>query len=369
MKKSLLLLSIILASTSLSGCQFKDIDKRAFVLAIGIDRPENIEKQRKYEVTLKIAVPEGDPAKRSQASINITETAESVPEAIRLMKSRIDKEIDFSHCKVIVFGESFARDNLTPIVDWSSRRRDIQLIMLCAIGVPNARKVIETQPRNERLPGNALILSLGKEGSESPFTSTVYSFDLRRRVKERGIDPIMPIVEARNPDLLISDKTALFNKKKLVEILTTNETRLLNLLRSSNFRTSFHVMAEGTAFDYNLETFHSKYKIKERPNGQTTIQYRISGRAVTEESESGVPVDAAMMKAVSKAASEKLERDVMQLFKKIQASGLDPLGWGLRYSSRHWNNETEQQDWERLYPGLEFQVNADLEIKYTGMIL
>jgi hypothetical protein len=47
---------------------------------------------------------------------------------------------------------------------------------------------------------------------------------------------------------------------------------------------------------------------------------------------------------------------------------MDPLGWGLHYGARHWNNDTEMAVWESLYPRLKFEVKADVEVKYSGMI-
>ncbi|WP_410771715.1 Ger(x)C family spore germination protein [Fontibacillus sp. BL9] len=368
MKKGICCLLVILLSGTLTGCQFKDIDKRSFVLAIGIDRPDDPKKKDQFEVTLKMGIPEGDPTKRSQESVVITEIAESVPEAIRLAKSKVDKEIDFSHCKVMIYGESFARNNITSIVDWSSRRRDIQLIMLCAVGVPNAKEVVKMQTKSERLPGNGLILGLSKEGTESPYIKTVYSYDLKRRVTERGLDPLMPIVEVQHPDMLVVDKLALFNKEKMVTVLSPEETRIYNLLTSRNLRSSFRVNAEGSSFDYNLEASKSRYRIQGGNDGKAVIQYRLSGRALLEENTAGKSVTGPVMRGYSKAAGEKWKKEGEQLLKKIQATGLDPIGWGLRYYSRNWDNATEQEKWERLYPNLEFQVNADVKIKYTGMI-
>ena len=48
---------IISAFLVLTSCGFKDIDKRIFVQAIGIDHSGNDEKP--YRVTLKLAVPSG----------------------------------------------------------------------------------------------------------------------------------------------------------------------------------------------------------------------------------------------------------------------------------------------------------------------
>lgn len=352
----------------LAGCQFKDIDKRSFVVAMGVDRPQDEGKQDQFEVTLRIAIPEGDPTKRSQESITITETAVSVPEAIRLAKSKVDKELDFSHCKVMILGEAFARNKITPIIDWSSRRRDIQLIMLYAIGVPNAKEVVAMQTKSERLPGNALILGLSKEGTESPFIIPAYNFDVSRRTKELGLDPYIPIVEAKDPDMLEIKKVALFDEQKMVAALSPEETRLMNLLITRNLKSSFKVDTEFSSFDYNLESSRSKYKIKAGQGGKAVIQYRLSGRASLEENSTGIPVTGPIMREISKAASEKWEKDVQSLLKKIHATGTDPLGWGLRYYSRSWNNNTEREEWANKFPGLEFEVKANVAIKYTGVL-
>ncbi|WP_044477325.1 Ger(x)C family spore germination protein [Paenibacillus antibioticophila] len=352
----------------LSGCQFKDIDKRSFVLAIGVDRPEDPETKHLYEVTLKTALPEGDPTARTQESIMITQVAPSIPEAVRLMKSKIDKELDFSHCKVVVYGQALAKENIAAVLDWTTRRRDLQLIMYCAVGVPNAKEVIQMQPKTERVPGNALILSLSKDGSESPFVHTVYSFDLARKMTEHGIDPIMPVVHTQDPDMLVVNKLAVFNKSKMVGTLTPDETRLFNLLATKNLITSFRVMAEGNAYDYYLESSKSEYKINPAKAGKATVSYKVSGSGTIEMNDEGIPVTGPVLREVSRAANEQWEKDVKALCQKFQGLGVDPLGWGLRYFSRNWNNEQEVQQWKELYPELEFQVKADVKMKYTGLI-
>ncbi|WP_334073493.1 MULTISPECIES: Ger(x)C family spore germination protein [Paenibacillus] len=368
MRKGICFLVVILLGGVLTGCQFKDIDKRSFVLAIGVDRPEDPRKRDQFEVTLKMAIPEGDPTKRTQEAVVITEVAESVPEAIRLIKSKIDKEPDFSHCKALIYGESFARDNIVPMTDWSARRRDIQLIMYVAVGKPSAKEVVNMQTKSERLPGNALILSLGTEGTESPFITTVYSFDLHRRITENGMDPLMPVVEAKKPDMLVIDKVALFDKKKMVAMLSPQETRILNLLRTRNLRSSFHVETAGNKIDYNLESSRPKYRICTGKNGKAVIEYSLTGKAMLESNEEGMVIGGPEMRAISKVAGKQWEEESMKLLKKVQSIGVDPFGWGLRYISRHWNNDTELKQWQQLYPEAEFQVKADVKIKYTGMI-
>ncbi|MNC68342.1 hypothetical protein D3C75_1189250 [compost metagenome] len=75
-----------------------------------------------------------------------------------------------------------------------------------------------------------------------------------------------------------------------------------------------------------------------------------------------------MLLKIAAAGGAELSHAVTALLQKIRDSGMDPFGWGLHYGARHWNNDTEMTAWESLYPRLKFQVKADVEVKYSGMI-
>jgi len=175
-----------------SGCDFKDIDLRIFVVAIGVDPGE---QAGDLKVSLKLAIPQGDVTKIDEKMQILTEESPSISEALRRMKSRVEKELDFVHCKSIILGEGLAGKDIRHVLDWAVRRRDIQLILNFAVGRPDALKVLQVKPEAERIPSNSLIQAMSGQGTESPFITSVYSFQLMRNVYEKGIDPILPIIE------------------------------------------------------------------------------------------------------------------------------------------------------------------------------
>lgn len=353
----------------LSGCQFKDVDKRAFVLSVGFDptKEEGEEEEYdKYELTLKIAIPEGDPLKGESKSLLITESGRDFPDIVRRMKSKIDKELDFSHCKVFLIGEKQAKKSLIAIIDWITRRRDLQQIGEIAVARPDARSVLETKPQSERLPGNALNLSLSKDGTQSPFITSIYTFDLFRRMTEHGLDPVLPIVEQIDPESMVINKVALLDKTKMITELSPNETRLYNLLTNPNLSSSFTVIVNGALTSYNMETSRAKYKIKMQ-DGTPVIEYKLTSKSTLEGYSINGRVSQPVLKEISKVASEQWEKDVKALLNKVKRTGLDPFGWGLRYYAMHWNNDTEKKEWEKLYPQLEFKVKANVQVKYSGL--
>ncbi|MGV2806784.1 Ger(x)C family spore germination protein, partial [Clostridium perfringens] len=89
-----------------SGCDFRDIDLRLFVVSIGIDVSEKNPDMNRF--TFKMAIPSGDPKIGDKKSFLITQESTSIAEAIREVKSKVDKELDFGHCKGVMYGEAYA---------------------------------------------------------------------------------------------------------------------------------------------------------------------------------------------------------------------------------------------------------------------
>ena len=84
------------------------IDNLAYVLAIGIDKSET----NKMEVTFQFstAAPSSESGSTEKAPVIIhTVDSSSLTNAFNLMNSYMGKEINLSHCKVIVFSEEFAK--------------------------------------------------------------------------------------------------------------------------------------------------------------------------------------------------------------------------------------------------------------------
>jgi spore germination protein KC len=364
-KRSAVFLLLLLICMTVTGCNFKDIDRRIFVVAIGID-PGKVEGT--FKVSLKLAIPQGDVTKIDEKMQIITEESESISEALRRMKSKVEKELDYVHCKSLILGEQIAAKDIRHVTDWAVRRRDIQLILNFAVGRPGALEVLQVKPPSERIPSNSLILAMSGQGTESPFISSVFSYQLMRSIYENGIDPILPIIEAQGEEQFLINKIALLDKNKIKLVLTPDETRLFNLLSRSNLRTNFPAHLGGGMYQYYTESSSSSYRIVTKQKDNPYIRYNIKIRAILEENSTEDMVTHHMLKEIGESGAAELSKAVTALLIKIRDSGMDPMGWGLHYGARHWNNDTEMAVWESLYPRLKFQVKADVDVKYSGMI-
>lgn len=349
------------------GCEFRDINLRLFVLAIGVDHIPDQPGQDRY--TFKIAIPTGDPKSGEQMSLLITQDSSSIVKAVRQLKSKVDKELDFGHCKAILYGEAYAKQGIEKMQDWSIRRRDIQMILFPAVGKPTAEAVLGVQPPPERIAGNALFLALSEEGTASPYIAKTYSFDLGRRMREKGLDPFLPVIEAQGGTTLLVNKVALMDKKKVIRILPPEETKLFNLLTNHAVSSNYEVMLDDALYEMNIPRSKAKYKIVTSLPGKEVIRFKVNMEAVIEQKEDREEISRHIQKQLEQEMNKKLSRELTGMLEKIRSTGTDPIGFGLRYYGRHWNNRTEEEQWKEIYPRIRFEVLVNTKIKSTGYSL
>lgn len=92
----------------LSGCHsMLNIDNLAYVVAIGFDVGEN----NKLKLSFQLSVPDsksGGGSSQSENSIVNSIECSSIDSGINLLNTYLSKEVNLSHCKVVVFSEEFA---------------------------------------------------------------------------------------------------------------------------------------------------------------------------------------------------------------------------------------------------------------------
>jgi spore germination protein KC len=350
----------------LTGCGFKDIDKRFFVVTVGVDKPEK--KGMNYKVELKLAIPSSSERFGSNNSLIVTEEAETVTEAVRLIKSKVDKELDFGHTKAVIFGDSLMNEPnaLKEVMDWFTRRRDIQMITWMGLGRPDALAVLRASPKTERLPANQLFMFFGQTGTESAYIVSEYLFDLRRRMRERGLDPVLPIVQAREADQLTVNKTAVFNKERRVLNLSPDETKIFNTFFHNIGKTDVKVNNGSQTFAISMDSIKTKYSCRKDANGKDYVYVTIAMTGILEEARASV--DLKLLTEYERLAEKELSTRAGDLFRKLQKAGVDPIGFGLDYRAHRMTEQAEWERWEAEYPEIEFRIDAKVKLLGAGVI-
>ena len=127
------------------------IDYLAYVLAIGIDKADDNNLQVSFQFSTATKTTESGSAEKTPTIINSV-TASSISTAINLMNSYMGKQINMSHCKIIIFSEELAAEGIseeiyTLINDTQVRPSSNLVISKCS-----AKNYIEkTSPELENL--------------------------------------------------------------------------------------------------------------------------------------------------------------------------------------------------------------------------
>lgn len=367
MKKILIYILLLFFIGVLSGCGFKDIDKRSFVVSIGIDQPES--KEMKYKVILKIAIPQADIKKEEEAFIIMTEETDSISEAIRLMKGKIDKELDFGHAKAILFGEGFVKneERLDRTMDWFMRRRDIQKIAWIGIGSPTAKEILELKPKSERIPSNSIFLSFGQTGTESSYTVSRFLFELYRSIQNDGVDATLPLLEL-NKETTIPEinKVVVFKGKKSHITLSEDETKTFNVVSDKFPKVNIKVEEDNEFFILNVDSIKTSYTIHTPSNTKPFIDFNVEFEGIIEESKN--PLNTEELEKYQKLAQKVSRKRIESLLEKLQEENVDPFGFGMRYRATRINEFDKIEKWREIYPSIEFNVNVQTKVKGTGII-
>lgn len=113
-KKLLIIIVIIIFIMAFSSSYFSlSMDNLAYVLAIGIDKSDENKLQVSFQFSTTSAIGESGGSTSKIPTVVNTVNASSLSNAINLMNSYLGKQVNMSHCKVIVFSEELAKEGIS----------------------------------------------------------------------------------------------------------------------------------------------------------------------------------------------------------------------------------------------------------------
>lgn len=107
-----LILLVIFANGFSAAYTSRKLDNLAYVLALGIDVGEKSKMKVSAQFTKSASVSPGSGTSAEDIDniVLVSGEADSIFSAINLLNSYIGKEINLSHCSLIIFSEEFAKE-------------------------------------------------------------------------------------------------------------------------------------------------------------------------------------------------------------------------------------------------------------------
>lgn len=375
------------------------MDNLAYVLAIGIDKADSNHLQVSFQFSTTTSATESGTTEKTPTIINSV-TASSLSTAINLMNSYMGKEINMSHCKVIIFSEELASEGISKEIYTLINDTQIRPSANIVISKCTAKSYIEkTSPELENLISkyyenftnsskytgfkpdatigdffNSLICTtcqpyaiLGGLASEPPANQGASDTQQNYNVKASE-SPI----EGENGSEDIG--LAVFNKEKLVGELSALETICFLSLKNKVDRFLVSIPNPENSNEY-LDIYltpNNSASINvdtSTPSPYIKIKTEFTGKIYSMSNNSKY-LEPDVLNAISESCNKYLETVFSDfLYKTSKEFKSDINGFG-KYSLKNFftTQEFYNYNWLKNYQNSFFEVKVDTSVK-SGMLI
>ena len=388
---------------SLSGCySIQSIDDLAYVVALGID----LGQDNNLELTIQLTFPNSSDSSSTsgEAAPTIINSVEcsSINSGINLLNSYISKEINLSHCKVVIFSEAIANRGIGSEIYTLSNQVEIRPDCNIIISKSSAKEYItNSKPELENLVAKYYELTpYSNEYTGHIVNATISTFfnalsanysdpvailgngnKLNLTSSDESINPEQEfnIVAGQNPLIEYDRKSenlgvAVFKQDKLVGELTAFES-LLHLILTNQFESSIisinNPYKENSSIDVALY-FHKDTKIDARlVNGSPYVKINGSFNAkIYSMDEDKNYLDSDFLDSLSNTCNIYLENVLLNyLYKTSLEFKSDISGIGkYALSNFYTTDEFKDYNWVDNYMNSTFKVTIDTTID-SGFLL
>ncbi len=388
---------------SLSGCySVQSIDDLAYVVALGID----LGKNNNLELTIQLTFPNSSDSSSTSGEaaptiINSVECA-SINSGISLLNSYISKEINLSHCKIIIFSESIANKGIGQEIYTLSNQVEIRPDCNIIISKSTAKEYItNSKPELENLVAKYYELTpYSNQYTGHIVNATIASFfnslsanysdpvailgngnklNLSNSENTHEAEDEFNIVAGQNPLITFNRKSenlgvAVFKNDKLVGELTALESVfhaiLTNKLESTVISIS-NPYKENSVIDIALYHHKNTKMNANLVNGSPYVKTKISLNArllsVDKNSESLTPNKIEQLEMLINSYLEDAILKYQYKTSKIFEADIDGVGENLIKNFKN-ENQWKNYNWPANYKNTFFAVDVSTNIKSSFLL-
>lgn len=366
-----------------AGCWDQvELDKRAIIVAIGIDKAE---KAGEFTLTLQSVITSrltismsnrgSDPGR----AVRIVSTSgKTILEALKDYRQQTNNQPYLQENRLLIIGEDLARDGVGPMIDFFMRSPTSRTRAWVLVSRGKASDVLKWQSEVRRIPADFIDEMFRTQNTTTPMvTEDIHHYILK--LSNPSLSPttsgieIIPEKGDQPPEVRIFG-AAVFKKDKLAGWLDFQETRgllwIMNKFGKGIIETSFVGKGEQSIA---LQITRSSTKIyPELNNGKINLKLKIAADGNLGEQSGGIKLTKKeVIQSLERKAAAEINKEVQAALNKCQQEfKSDVFGFGEeieRKFPRSWKKL--QQKWAEEFPRLQVNVVADVKIKGTGIIM
>ncbi|SES94561.1 germination protein, Ger(x)C family [Natronincola peptidivorans] len=401
MKKHMILLALLMMTSAFTGCwDAIEIDQRGYVMSLGIDKyeipppgksEEGNSPEEEAAVPTMAHIPEDNPRNRfsftyvipnveflvgesENPNILYNTVGENLYSASRILTTRINKQVFFGHMKVLVIGETVARDPdmLREVLDAIERDQFISRRISVAIAPDTARGVLEVEPLINPMTGQ-FMADLFRNKDRSPRSGGGIMGDVFEELHRWG-NTVIPRVIPGEEDIKVAG-SAVIKNYRLIGWLGEVETRALEIIRGTARPGGLTVKHQGKDEEHivpiDLIYLSSEFKLD-----KTSDKIRVIKEVKTTGEVKQFILDPhqdlmepQLIRELEALVCEKIKKEMKETIRKLQEEfQVDVLGvdhYLSKYHPKLWPEVEE--DWDEVFPHIEINVDVETKIRRVGL--
>lgn len=385
--KGLKVLLCVVLVIILAGCwDRKELNDLAISVGIGIDKaPGGYEVSIQIVDTAEVAADKGKPG-RAPVTV-FTMNAPTIFEAVRKMTNVSPRKIYMAHTRMLILGESVAREGMAPVLDFVSRDHEFRTDFYIAIARgASAHDILKVITPLEQIPANSMFASLETSSKVWAPTTAVTLDELINDVSNKGKEAVLAgitltgpaghgdsrenVEQIDTPVLLQYKSLATFRKDKLVSWLSEADSKAYNYIIGHVESTVGSLPCKGGG-RITMEVMDADSKIEASlKNGVPEIMVQVLLENDVGEVE--CKLDLTDTKTITELEKEAQKSMVAMLTKAIanaKKNRVDIYGFGEvihRKYPKVWKKL--QDNWDEEFTKLPVHVKADITIRRLGTI-
>ena len=337
-------LVVVLAAAILGGCwDARDLEDRAIVVGVGLDRARG----GGIQVSLEVTIPGGTTTRpgisgnqlgqrgagAGGTKVVLTGTGATVHEALAAMRDGTRFDLFLGHVRIVLIGEELARQGVLQHLEMLVQNPEIRRLIPMAVVRGRARDYLMMTVAQD----NTAALYLSQMLDDLIRTGRAPNVDLSRfltDVSEPGVDPVVSIL-GRGPGTEAGVQwvgLGVFRDDRLRAVVRPPQAWYLMWAMGSPRRTTLFVpVREPVSGGVILDIFHvdSRLTVQGPPDGrQAVVRLLIEGR-VAEHRAGGIDLTkTATMRRIQDQTQRDLQGRVQRLVDQVRRQGADPFGIG-----------------------------------------
>lgn len=370
------------------------IDNLAYVIALGIDVGENEKFKITFQFTTGLANPESGSTEKSPSIVNSVE-ANSIDSAVNLMNAYMARELNFSHCRLLIFSEEVAVNGISDEIYTLANDTEIRPsanVIVCKNKskdyIENSEPILENLitkyyeifPNSSKYTGYVYNATIGDFFNQL-ICNTCEPFAILGGVNTNSQNASTSANASDVSDIKSTNNSisaqrgsenigvAVFKEDKLVGELTALETLCLSIVRGevNSFLISVNDPNGGQdKIDLMLYTEKGKNINVDIVNNTpyVTIDIKLTGKIYSMKANLRY-LDASVLESISEEANRYL-KDIITtyLYKTSTEFKADINGIGKYCLSKFLTMpEFEDFDWKESYANSTFNVSVNTEVQ------